>query len=202
MGDLLTYGPEPQRCLQLTVEAVERDGAVLLRGNHDAMYLDAESYRRPLPEWIRDSVDWTRLQVGAGALDDLPFKERWSEGPLLVSHANPFGPNDWSYLRSADDFERAAQALMGQGYRVGVFGHVHRMARHECAGAAVYTVGSVGQPRDKLDQRPHWAMGELTDGGFTLSARPLQFDWRDHCRALRATNIPEATIEQLCRFFQ
>jgi len=200
MGDLLTYGPEPERCLDLTREVVERDRAVLILGNHDAMYRQ-QGYDRPLPEWIRESMEWTRGRLPVDPLEDFHWQERWSSGPLLVSHANPFGSGDWSYLRSDEDYERAAQALAGQGFGYGVFGHVHRFAEYQGQAASVFTIGSVGQPRNRDDPRPHWAMGELTGENLTLSPRPLDFDWRDHCRALRSTNMSEATIEQLCRFY-
>ena len=41
LGDLLTYGVNPAETLELVHEAVARDGAILISGNHDQMYLDA-----------------------------------------------------------------------------------------------------------------------------------------------------------------
>lgn len=201
LGDLLTYGPEPERSIELTQEAVERDEAILILGNHDVIYRDGNGYDRPLPEWIRESIEWTRERLGADPLGMFDWQEQWSSGPLLVSHANPFGSGDWSYLRTRDDCARAARSLVEQGFAFGVFGHIHRPMHYEGAGAAVFTVGSVGQPRNREDPRPQWAMGELAGGNFTLTLRPLEHDWRDHCRALRSTNMSEATIEQLCRFY-
>lgn len=201
LGDLLTYGPEPERCLELTRDAVARYGAMLILGNHDVMYRPSAGYSRPLPDWIRESVEWTRARVPADPLEEFDWRERWSSGPLLVSHANPFGSGDWSYLRGPADYEAAARALAEQGFACGVFGHVHRFARHEGEAAIVFTIGSVGQPRNRDDPRPHWALGELAGERFTLSPRPLEFNWQEHCRALRSTNMSEATIQQLCRFY-
>lgn len=201
LGDLLTYGPEPERCLELTTEAINHDGAELILGNHDALYLAEGGYSRPLPGWIQESVEWTRQRIARGAMDAFPWQDEWEEGALLLSHANPFGNRDWSYLRTPDDHERAAARLAERGFSAGVFGHVHRVAEHHGA-ASVYTVGSVGQPRNRDDdKRPHWAMGELSTTGFTLSSRPLDHDWGEHCRALRSTNMSAATIDQLCRFY-
>jgi hypothetical protein len=138
----------------------------------------------------------------ADVLDEFKWQEQWSIGPLLVSHAGPFGSGDWSYLREERDFERAAIALAEQGYAHGVFGHVHRFRRFAGSDATVFTIGSVGQPRNRDDPRPAWAIGTLTADGFSVVSRPLEFDWRDHCRALRATSMSEATVEQLCRYYQ
>lgn len=200
LGDLLTYGPEPEQSLELTEQAIASDGAVLILGNHDSLYLPGDGYSRPLPDWIEESVEWTKGRIAPGAMEALPWRTEWQEDGLLLSHANPFGSGDWSYLRGPDDYQRAASCLAERGLSAGVFGHVHRFAEHR-GPAAVYTVGSIGQPRNREDKRPHWAMGELGPAGFTLSARPLDYEWEEHCRALRSTNMSAPTIDQLCRFY-
>jgi hypothetical protein len=121
---------------------------------------------------------------------------------VLVSHANPYAPGNWSYLRTDEDFAHAAEGLAALGFRYGVFGHVHRFAKYSEGKVTLFTIGSVGQPRDRHDPRPQWAMGRLEEGSFQLSPRPLDYDWSEHCRRLRAADMSEATIEQLCRFFQ
>lgn len=200
LGDLLTYGPQPERCLALASEALARDNAVLILGNHDSLYLAGGSYGRPLPEWIQESVEWTRERIGAGALDPFPWTEEWTAGSTLLSHANPFGSGDWSYLRSGEDHERAASCLAERGFSAGIFGHVHRIAEHHGA-AAVFTVGSLGQPRNRDDKRPSWASVELDSGEPVVTHHLLEIDWQEHCRALHATNMTSSTIEQLCRFY-
>ena len=58
LGDLLTYGPHPERTLDLTANAVSQDGARLVNGNHDQMYRETDATSKPygagLPEWIRE----------------------------------------------------------------------------------------------------------------------------------------------------
>ncbi|WP_205479943.1 metallophosphoesterase family protein [Sphingomonas arenae] len=200
LGDLLTYGPEPERSVDLARDAVERDRATLIMGNHDALYLEPDGYDRPLPDWIRESVEWTRSRVAPEAMAALPWQQQRQVGDLLIAHANPFGGGDWSYLRTNEDLAKASQALVAAGFHAGVFGHVHRFAERQDH-AAVYTVGSLGQPRSGRDLRPQWAMGELKPGRFRLEPRPFHHDWSEHCAALRNTGMSASTVDQLCRFF-
>jgi diadenosine tetraphosphatase ApaH/serine/threonine PP2A family protein phosphatase len=135
LGDLLTYGPDPQRVLEIVADEAA-DGAILLLGNHDAMYFDLlrgdDSYYEGLPAWIRESVDWTLRQLGDGEeLYELDFRQDWVVDTLLAAHANPFpadaaGFPDWRYLNHANDYADAARALRERDLRIGVFGHTHR----------------------------------------------------------------------------
>jgi predicted phosphodiesterase len=131
LGDLLTYGCEPAAVLHLVGEAVGRDGAVMVAGNHDQLYLDlargSRGYYDSLPSWLRETVDWTAGAVaGTDLARALPWVERHETETVLFAHANPFAYGDWTYLNGPTDLARAARALRGRGKRVGVFGHTHR----------------------------------------------------------------------------
>jgi predicted phosphodiesterase len=131
LGDLLTYGCDPAAVLALTQEAIERDGAVLVKGNHDQLYEDLAggdtSYSESLPYWIRESVQWT---LGAVETRDLGLRFPWahslSVSGIYLAHANPFGVGDWTYLNKPAEMERAGRLLAEWGYAVGLFGHTHR----------------------------------------------------------------------------
>lgn len=204
MGDLLTYGVHPSETLDLAQDAVDRDGAVLLTGNHDLLYtrdVNASDYRTALPDWLRESVAWTEQRIPAGMIDSLPWRTDWAEGPLFAAHANPHAFGDWRYIRSQEDAREAAQALGARGYRFGLFGHTHRMRRYEADGTSVLTLSSLGQPRDDQDPRPQWAMLELDGDAVSISPRAVTFDAADHRKAINATDMSAATRERLCRFF-
>ncbi|QNM83407.1 metallophosphoesterase family protein [Sphingomonas sabuli] len=207
LGDLFTYGPEPRETLRLTQYAVERDGAILITGNHDVLYRSgagADAYRAKLPDWIRESVAWTVEQLGGpGAVDALPWHAEWTAERLLVSHANPFGFPDWTYLNGEAAMQQAAEVLQSRGFDWGIFGHVHRFRGYRPADRAggVYTVGSIGQPRDREDPRGQWAM--VTAGPeFSIEQRWIDRSWDSTIRKLRATGLSAPTKERLCQFFQ
>lgn len=205
LGDLLTYGPDPGRTLDLTADAVSRDGALLVVGNHDHLYREPEAsstfYAAGLPEWIRESIDWTVLQTTPDPLSRFHWQEEWSEGEFLAAHANPFGAGDWTYLRTDADFDRAGQVLADRGYRYGLFGHIHRFARRNIGNSWVATIGSIGQPRDREDPLPQWAVARYDGRSWQVEQRHVDFDWSSHKAAIQATSMSAATKQRLCAFF-
>ncbi|WP_150292178.1 metallophosphoesterase family protein [Sphingobium estronivorans] len=204
LGDLLTYGVQPLETLELVQGAATRDGAILISGNHDLLYQSspmAAAYRAGLPDWLRESVDWTAAHIPAGSMSAFDWQESWSSGPLFVAHANPFAFGDWRYIRSAEEAEEAAEAVAAKGFLYGLFGHVHRHRRYDCAAATIFTLGSLGQPRDDADRMPKWAMIEIRGDLVTVETRDIDFDPEDQMHAIRATTLSAATQERLCRFF-
>ncbi|AMK25091.1 metallophosphoesterase [Sphingobium sp. TB-6] len=204
LGDLLTYGVQPLETLELVQGAAARDGAVLVRGNHDLLYQEspaAEAVRADLPDWLRESIDWTDAHIPPGCMKAFDWRDSWSQGPLFAAHANPFDFGDWRYIRSAQEAEEAAAMVAVRGFRYGLFGHVHRHRRYDCDAATIFTLASLGQPRDDRDRTPKWAMIEIRGDFVTIESRDIDFDPEDQMHAIRATTLSAPTQERLCRFF-
>ena len=206
LGDLFTYGPDPVETMELVQEAVSRDQAILITGNHDLLYMDeqADEYSSAsLPEWIRESVDWTRSRLaGVEPLTTLPWQREWRTGRVLFSHANPFAFGDWTYLRDDPSFLAASQALADRQLDWGVFGHVHRHRSSLQPGrSGVVTVGSIGQPRDKLEPFSQWAMMTMAPE-VEVQQRRVSRDWKSTIERIQASSMSDATKLRLCQFFQ
>lgn len=208
LGDLLTYGVDPAETLDLTRDAIDRDGALLILGNHDQIYLDerngGSAYTASLPAWLRESVEWTWSHVGSSPFwQETVWHGEWLCGALLVSHANPYGAGNWTYLNTPEQMEEACAALAGRGLRWGVFGHTHRVRRHDGVDseATVFTVGSLGQPRE-APPVAQWAMVEVGDDRIAVSPRPVAYDWAAQVAAISATALSDTTKARLIRFFQ
>jgi predicted phosphodiesterase len=206
LGDLLTYGPEPVETLEIAHQAVALDGALVITGNHDVLYLggpEAKSYHSRLPDWIRESVEWTSAQLGDGpSIADLPWQPDWQLDDLYVAHANPFGFGDWTYLRDNESFSAALSAVRARSCRWGVFGHVHRFRQLSAddGQSAIVTIGSLGQPRDKAEPGSQWAV--VTAGaGFRVEQRRVAKDWNALVRKIEGTSMSPATKERLCQFY-
>lgn len=204
LGDLLTYGAEPEETLDLVQDAVERDGALLVRGNHDSIYLDRESgcpgYELTIPAWIRESVDWTCERLQGRNLGGFTWRDEWSGDGLLAAHANPNGPGDWSYLRTSEDLVAAGAALAARGLSAGLFGHTHRYRLHADGRRTVLTVGSVGQPRDAA-RTSEWTLICWTGGRLLAERRPMSVEWGTLVRAVRATDLSDDTKDRICRYY-
>jgi predicted phosphodiesterase len=202
LGDLLTYGVSPCETLDLVHDAMSREDAVLLLGNHDALYREPkDAYLATLPDWLRETIAWTAAAIPDGAMEAFAWHQEWSFGPLLAAHANPYGANDWRYIDSVEKAEDAAKALAKRGFGVGIFGHTHRARRFDTRHGSVYTLGALGQPRDDRARTPQWAMIEVDDETVTVSPRDIPFDRAAHIAAIRATSMTPATQDRLCGFF-
>lgn len=206
LGDLFTYGIEPRQCAELAVEAIAMDGAILVGGNHDELYIDLDRgdrrYYDRLPEWIRESVEWTRSALGGQWPDGLGCVLEWSRDDLLLAHANPFGPRDWTYLSNEELLGRAAEVCAARGFRYGVFGHLHRPVHFSTPDCDIRVIGSVGQPRSPSDPAPHWALIEIDDGKFSFTRHDIAFDAAAHCAAIqRHPDFTDGTKAKLCGFF-
>lgn len=207
LGDMFTYGINPVECATLAFDAIDRDGAVLIGGNHDQLYIDLEqgerSYYEQLPDWIRESVEWTWSSLGCQWPSTLPCIPEWRVDNLLMAHANPFSYGDWTYLSDESSLNRAATVCAERQARFGVFGHLHRRVSHVSPVAEIHVIGSIGQPRSRDDQVPHWAMLDLAEGGMTVSRHNVDFDATAHCAQIRRhTAFSGHTKRKLCGFFE
>lgn len=104
LGDLVGYGPDPNRCIELVRERTD----AIIAGNHDWAAigkLDLEDFS----DAARISAEWTAKQLTdehRAFLEQLP--ERLEiDGNTLV-HGSPYGPL-WEYLTSEVFAERSFQ---------------------------------------------------------------------------------------------
>lgn len=222
LGDLLTYGVDIDETLTIVAE-LAANGAPVLLGNHDKLYLDLaandRAYFDKLPDWLRESAEQTLR-----ALDDrwfarpFAFVDEYVIGDWLFSHANPFGVPDWTYLNHPPEITRAAEVLRARGMRGGVFGHTHRRRAYRYAdgaldrldetfaraasddGTFVINPGSVGQPRGD-DGRPSFLHLVLDSGSVRGRLVPFDFDTSAHIGRIEATTLSETTKTALTRYF-
>jgi predicted phosphodiesterase len=222
VGDLLTYGHDVEQVLDIVQER-QQSGATLLLGNHDKMYLDIcageRAYLDRLPDWIKHSVDKTLESLDANRFHALPWRDEVVHDGVVISHANPFGGGDWTYLNALEEHQRAAEAVAARELRAGVFGHTHRgrwyvgdsrSATVDVELSTMMTVpkdrtlianaGAVGQPRD---QRKCAVILRLSIDRDRIEGlfEPVGYDVTAHIAQLRSAGLPTATTEKLCAFF-
>jgi diadenosine tetraphosphatase ApaH/serine/threonine PP2A family protein phosphatase len=170
LGDLVGYGPRPNRCCALVAERAD----VCLIGNHDLGVLGRIDLDVFSPE-AAESARWT-----AGVLEDdaraflerlEPQGERNGAG---LYHASPRDPV-WEYVLSPDV---ARASLEAAGQELVLVGHSHVALRYarsegelepapdltevplEPGEPLLLNPGSVGQPRDG-DARAAWLLLDL-----------------------------------------
>ncbi len=171
LGDIIGYGPDPVRCLDLVMERCQ----LTILGNHDqAAIFDPEGFN---PVAMR-AIFWTREQlekeVGTQAdlrwdfLGELP--RHHDEGKILFVHGSPRDPtNEYVFPEHVYEKKRM-EALMKRFEQYCFQGHTHIPGVFTASGSFIQpsqrdnffrldgekcmiNVGSVGQPRDE-DYRP------------------------------------------------
>jgi diadenosine tetraphosphatase ApaH/serine/threonine PP2A family protein phosphatase len=203
LGDLVGYGPRPNRCCAVVAERAD----VCLIGNHDLAVLG----RLDLDDFHPDaalSARWT-----TAALED----ERRVYLESLVSsgerdgvglfHASPRDPV-WEYVLTPDVAE-ASMAAVSQD--LVLVGHSHVALRYGAAdgelllsaegteldlgdGRWLLNPGSVGQPRD-TDPRAAWLLLDLE--ARRASFRRVEYDVAKTQQEIRDRGLPDSLAARL-----
>jgi predicted phosphodiesterase len=193
LGDVVGYGPEPERCLELMAERA----VALVGGNHEHAPPASSISRVQSPGAPRSSgpARWGRPPPVPGRAALV------GAGDATLVHASPMEPEGWDYLVSADD---GFEAFPGFRTRLCFVGHSHRPAvwslgswgpefragnldvAIEAGRRYIVNVGSVGQPRDR-DARAGYAIWDAESHGLWGVASPMTAAVR---RKMRAPDCP------------
>jgi predicted phosphodiesterase len=209
LGDLLTYGAQVAETLDLIDELTVQYPTSFIRGNHDQLYFDldseTDSYLETREEWVRSAARWTHERLEVPLLPRYDWQWEVSRGDVFFSHANPFGPEDWRYLKSDDDLVDAGARLRSMAARIGVFGHTHRPsitmisegdeltpagdeAQAE-AGALIVNPGSVGFAPGGVASFAVLSAG----GGENARIERVPYDLAAHLKVVRASDMDAAS---------
>lgn len=214
LGDIVGYGPYPDRCLDLVIKCC----TTAIRGNHDDAVINPErvlEFNGP----AREAIDWTRGVLGPLHLNAL-CRLRATEQPhdsLLCIHDSPVAsPTDYVH-----DAHIAAIAFGGFEARLCLLGHTHVPVVFETPpGNEPRTVadvvthlpqpgvpiavsepcryicnpGSVGQPRD-ADPRASFAVLDLNDLTFTVHRQ--EYDILAAQQATQQAGLPTVLADRL-----
>lgn len=208
LGDLVGYGADPGGVVE-RVRALEAQGAIVLRGNHDEA---ATHGPRGFSSAAATAMRWTMEQLPPGMrawLDSLPLTV--AEEDRLYTHADASLPADWRYVTDA---RAARRSLLATDARRTFCGHTHVPAlfRMATAGKVVplppemgpqmldtehrwlAVIGAVGQPRDG---NPAAAYALLNTADSTFLTRRVPYDVAGAAAKIRAAGLPELLAERL-----
>jgi predicted phosphodiesterase len=205
LGDVVGYGPDPDG----VVERLRADGAIGVRGNHDAAACGGTEIDWFNPD-ARRAMEWTRSAIApatAAWLEALP-ERRTVDGNDLV-HGSPREPL-WEYITSVS-VARANLALLDA--RLGLHGHTHipvawlevdgkvelvrpgRGSTLDLRGRHVMVnPGSVGQPRDG---DPDASYAILDPDAGTVAWHRVPYDVTAVQDAMRAAGLPASLSARL-----
>ena len=207
LGDLVGYGPDPGRCIQL----LQTIPHVAIAGNHDYAATgtigteDFNPYAAAAAEWTAGQLSLEE-QVWLTSLSAVQIV-----GEFTLTHGSLIDPV-WDYLISS---EGADAHLTRQTTPYGFVGHTHIprifYAAQPTADAELLTEdealalterrfvanpGSVGQPRDG-DPRAAYALLDTTQRRF--EPRRVAYDIERTQAKMRAAGLPHYLVERLSR---
>ena len=204
LGDFVGYGADAVAVVDLVMSAAT-EGAVAVKGNHDAAIERMDSY---FNDQAKAALDWARTSLGAEQkrfLAELPLTVE--RAPAYFVHASAATPERWPYVDSAGAARRCTDAA-GQPYTF--CGHVHdqvlyfetasgRMSEFRpTPGTAIpvgvrrrwlAVVGSVGQPRDR---NPAAAYTIFDDARRELTFLRVPYDHHAAADKIRRAGLPHA----------
>jgi diadenosine tetraphosphatase ApaH/serine/threonine PP2A family protein phosphatase len=221
LGDLVGYGAFPPQVVA-RCQALQAQGAVVLRGNHEAL-VQRHATITPGSDLSKDQTlgsqtsAWTHDQLTPAQriwLASLPLTAQLEQ--CLLVHASADAPEKWRYIT---DEHLAALSLdaacASPDVRYVFGGHVHHpslyyrgtgrqlMAFKPIAGVAIpvpshrrwiATIGSVGQPRDGNPR----AMYALFDSSAAqLTFHRVAYDHMAAARSVREAGLPEFCARRL-----
>jgi len=143
-GDIVGYGPEPDKC----VELIRKNLVTCVRGNHEQVAVTLDDLDRVTND-AKDSLIWTNKQLSfqnKQYLKDLPITKKI--GNIFMVHGSPFDPL-YEYVYEDDDmsyFIRSADS------EILVMAHTHVPYIKMVKKTLIINPGSVGQPRDNLPE--------------------------------------------------
>ncbi|HXQ96164.1 MAG TPA: metallophosphoesterase family protein [Candidatus Acidoferrales bacterium] len=205
LGDVVGYGPDPVG----VVQRLQREGALGVRGNHDAAAI-GEIGTDLFNDAARRAVEWSAQRL-------TPAARRWLagnphtrvEGAFTLAHGSPRDPL-WEYMFSTS-LARTNLAAFSTPYCL--VGHTHvPLAFRESEGGmdvivprdgtvielddrrTILNPGGVGQPRDG-DPRASGALLDTTAG--TVMWRRTLYPVGVTQRAMRVAGLPQRLIDRL-----
>jgi predicted phosphodiesterase len=205
LGDVVGYGPEPNRCCRLVAETA----TLCLAGNHDLAVLGVLS----VADFNGDAataVRWTQSELADDARSFLaPLAPAATRNGAALFHGSPLDPV-WDYVLSEDGARASMESVSAS---LVIVGHSHVALRISyddgaLAGGLAYrgdevdltrprwllNPGSVGQPRGG-DPRAAWLTIDFDLGraSFRRTEYPIELTQRE----ILAAGLPGALAARL-----
>lgn len=209
-GDLIGYGPDPEKCIQKYLKMQEEGLIVGVMGNHDAIFSHPE-LRQYFNYDALKSLDWTQKHLTPKALRCISFLPDIYRGEnFTITHGSPLDPIK-EYLVSCEQYHNLYSQWQGQilfvghthlpFYMEGDENVCHVSVQHQQSFVNFHSVlryvvnpGSVGKPRDN-DPRASFGLWDTQANTFHFMRQP--YDLSKTQEKMRAAGFAPFLIESL-----
>lgn len=222
LGDLLTYGVQPNKVIDLISNYKLLNNSVFIKGNHDQFYFDIqnnvseEAY--DLPVFVKECINWTANEIGNTQLEtSFDWLDNFIINEIYFAHANPYEYGNWQYVEKTEAVSDAFIELRRRECSIGIFGHSHRQKIFEASDnevickspegsvslrddkSYIINAGSIGQPRGngfcylRLD---------LSNNDNTVTFIPFELDIRNSIKLIEQASLSFQTQEKLASYLR
>ncbi|THB79759.1 MAG: metallophosphoesterase [Desulfobulbaceae bacterium] len=202
LGDNIGYGPEPELVVQ---ELLAREISSVM-GNHELALIRKDYYAK-LNFLTQESLDITRTLLSSPSLTWLGSLQPYmvSEGIRYVHGTPPdsittylFNPSEIRIMRLFQDFPEWL-TFAGHTHTLNLIGKDsnNQVTKEDLTPGArlladncryIVIPGSVGQPRDTVDNSAKYAIFDIGDN--SLEIRSVNYDVSETVRKLKKLNFP------------
>jgi len=221
LGDLLTYGTQPNEVIELLFDFSNKINCIFIKGNHDQFYFDIQKKIDPIKyniaEFVKESIFWTNDKLKYNLYEVFDWKDNFILDKVYFAHANPFEYGNWKYLNDEKDILKAAGYLGKKGVKVGIFGHTHRNRKYiieensvNCISSVInefkfndnrkliLNAGSIGQPRGSS---PNYTTLKISNNSIICEDRNVVFDNKAVVKQIYSATLSIETKNELSSFW-
>ena len=206
LGDLVNYGPEPEKC----VELIKRLKSVAIAGNHDLAAVGKLPARLLNPDAVT-ALEWTVKQLSPPSIKFLAgLKQTETRGDFFLVHGSP-RDSAKEYLVSKSQAEENFRVFKTR-YCLVAHSHESLMFRLEKDGSVIFipfvegigqvlgdarliiNPGSVGQPRDGDPRASYAVLDNITS---MIRLYRVAYDIGSAQRKMVNANLPMRLVARL-----
>jgi predicted phosphodiesterase len=206
LGDIVGYGAEPARCLEM-IRELKCD---VIAGNHDWAAVGKVSIDC-FNAYAKAAAIWTREQLTDEQKDwilTLPLTLTYPD--CAVAHGTFHQPEAFNYIQTVFDAQQSFESLRKLGAKLGFLGHSHVPVGFFDTDPITYTLdgdipideeisimvnaGSVGQPRDE-NNKASFAVLDSTTKQVTINR--VEYDIDAAANKIREVGLPEILAARL-----
>lgn len=206
LGDIVGYGAEPVKCLDI----VRERSILTIAGNHDWAAIERISIDF-FNAYAKASAMWTRDQLNDDQkhwLSELPLYR--TNDDFAIAHGTFHQPEAFNYIQTVFDAQLSFEALTQLGSHVGFLGHSHVPVGFFNTEPITYTLdleipidedtativnaGSVGQPRDE-NALTGYAIFDTEASQVTI--KRMEYDIDRAAARIREAGLPEVLAQRL-----
>ncbi|MHA1448959.1 MAG: metallophosphoesterase family protein [Candidatus Hodarchaeales archaeon] len=205
MGDIVGYGPWPNKCVDLVKSVCEVNGELnCCMGNHDYYAVHGE-----IPDWFkpaaRKAIEWTVRNISKESrefLSRLPsyFETDYYGYKFYMVHGSPANPLKAYIFKGSDELSAARLFMQENGLQYLIVGHTHfplKETTFDIVPRWIINPGSVGQPRDDNNQASYCLLELKSQLEMRVEIIRIKYDIDKTAEAIKMRGIDITLSDRL-----